>query len=76
MSRPRRNRALVAAAIATALTASALLTGGCSMFQKAPVLTQEQLAAAIVPQKHPVSQQDAMKMGCKCHIDAAKAAGQ
>ena len=64
-------------ALAIALSATLLLgtftLGGC--MKPAPVLTTQQLQAGVVPEKHPVSQADATKKGCSCHLAAAKAAG-
>jgi hypothetical protein len=74
MSR-RTTPALATALVLTALLASASLTG--CMGKKAPVLTQQQLMAGVIGgEKHPVSQDQATKMSCSCHAEAAKKAGQ
>lgn len=69
MSRLTRT-ALVALFIFAA--AAAAFTGGCA--KKAPVLPPAVLATGVVPAKHPVKQDQAQKMGCSCHVEAAKAA--
>jgi hypothetical protein len=72
----RLNRSLLVSFVVVALFASTLLTG-CGMFKKAPVLTQAQIMAGKIGKEHPVSQDQATKMGCSCHVEAAKkAAGQ
>jgi hypothetical protein len=35
---------------------------------KAPQLTPEQLQAGIIAVQHPVSQEEATKRGCECHL--------
>ncbi len=43
-------------------------SGVTACAKKAPQLTPEQLQIGVVPEKHPVSQQDAAAQGCNCHL--------
>lgn len=70
MSRAARP-ALVLLIAATAVCTA--LLGGC-MSKPAPVLSQQQLQAGVIGEKHPVNQAQATKMGCSCHTEAAKKA--
>jgi hypothetical protein len=69
MPRPKRFAFVLALA---AMAVGSSLLGGCAMFKKAPVLTPAQLAAGVIGKKHPVDQAKATKMGCSCHLEAAK----
>ena len=75
---PRLTRPAVAVALAATMLVGASALSGCMFFQKpAPVLTQEQLAAGMIGEDHPVTQAEASERGCECHIEAAsKAAGK
>ena len=75
---PRITRPVLAVALAASMLVGASALSGCMFFQKpAPILTQEQLAAGIIGEDHPVTQAEASERGCECHIEAAnKAAGK
>ncbi|NTU72118.1 MAG: hypothetical protein HGB10_09915 [Coriobacteriia bacterium] len=64
------------AALLIALAAASSLLGGCAMFKKAPILTNEQLMAGVIGKEHPVSQEKATSMSCSCHTEAAAKAGK
>lgn len=55
---------LVALALVAMLSLG--IVAGCA--KKAPQLTSAQLAAGVTPPQHPVSQAEAQKQGCNCHV--------
>lgn len=65
---------VAAVVLVTAGILSAGLMGGCKK-EPAPVLSPQQLAAGVIGKEHPINQEQATKMGCSCHLEAAKKAG-